>query len=284
MARAAPPDPSRDPVALRSPRMLGFFDRMFTRFFARHMRALRVPRWGMPDPGLTGAGAGAPLVVLANHPSWWDGVAFMLLAQRLFPERPVFIPMDAAALARYGFMRRIGVFGVEQGTPRGAAAFLRTAEHVLSRPTHMLWMNVPGRFADARERPVPVAPGVARLPELAPGAVFLPLALEYPFWTERAAEMLAAFGPPIPASTLLALDREARAGRIAAAIGAVMDRLAADSIAREPDRFHVVVQGQEGMGGLYQGWRRLRAALRGERFDPRHDPGQGAPPPQPAPR
>jgi len=27
------------------------------------------------------------------------------------------------------------------------------------------------------------------------------------------------------------------------------------------------------MGGVYQAWSRLRALLRGQRFDPRHDPG-----------
>jgi len=263
--RAAP-----EVVARYSPRLLRFFELAFTRFFARHMRALRVPRWGLPDAALARADAPAPLVVLANHPSWWDGVAFMLLARRLFPERPVFIPMEEAALRRYGFMRRIGVFGVTAGTARGAAAFLRTAGHVLATPRHMLWMNVPGRFADVRERPLPIAPGVARLPELAPGAVVLPLALEYPFWTERGAEMLAAFGPPIPAAELLALEREARARRIGAAIEGTAERLAADAISRDPARFVVVVQGQEGMGGVWQAWRRLRATLRGERFDPRH--------------
>jgi 1-acyl-sn-glycerol-3-phosphate acyltransferase len=259
------PPPAEDPVALRSPRLLAFFDRAFTRFFARHMRALRLPHWGFPE-----AARGVPVVVLANHPSWWDGVAFMLLSRRLFPDRPVFIPMEAAALSRYRFMRRIGVFGVEAGSRAGAAAFLRTARHVLAAPEHMLWMNAPGRFCDVRERPVPVAPGVARLPELAPGAVFLPLALDYVFWSERAPEMLAAFGPPLPAGALLALEREARGAHLAGALAATMDRLAAEAITRDPARFHTLVQGREGMGGIYQAWGRLRAALRGERFDPRH--------------
>jgi 1-acyl-sn-glycerol-3-phosphate acyltransferase len=257
-------------VARYSARHMAFFDLMFTRFFARHMRALRVPPWGLPPAALAAPDAGVPLIILANHPSWWDGVAFMLLQRRLFPGRRMFIPMAAAALGRYGFMTRLGVFGVEMGTARGAVAFLRTAQGVLADPRNMLWMNVPGRFADARERPLPVAPGVARLPELAPGAMVLPLALEYPFWTERAAEMLAAFGPPVPAAELLALDREARTARLAAMIEATMDRLAADAIARDPARFSVVVQGQEGMGGVWHAWRHLRAALRGERFDPRH--------------
>lgn len=264
-----PPAPVEDPVALRSPRLLAFFDRVFTRFFGRHMRALRIPHWGFPE-----VPRGAPLVVLANHPSWWDGVAFMLLPRLLFPDRPAFIPMDASALARYRFMRRIGVFGVEAGSRAGAAAFLHTARHVLRAPGHMLWMNAPGRFCDVRERPVPIAPGVARLPELAPTAIILPLALDYVFWSERAPEMLAAFGLPMHAEALLPLDREARAAHLSAALAATMDRLAEEAMTRDPARFRTVVQGREGMGGVYEGWGRLRAALRLRRFDPRHMGGR----------
>jgi len=255
-----------DPIALYSDRRFAFFGIMFARQLRAQMRALRVAQWGVPKPP-----AGVPLIVLANHPSWWDGVAFLLLRRALFPDRRMFIPMEAAALARYPFMTRIGVFGVEPGS-RGAIGFLRTAEGVLSDPARMLWMNAPGRFVDARERPVPLAAGVVRLPELAPDAWVMPLALEYPFWNERAPEMLAAFGPPVAAAELNALDRPTRAGRIADAIGETADRLAADAIAREPSRFVTVEAGQEGMGGLYGGWRRLRATLRGEAYDPRHDP------------
>ena len=117
-------------------------------------------------------------------------------------------------------MRRLGVFGVEAGTARGAATFLRVARQVLSGPDRMLWINAPGRFSDVRERPVPIAAGVTRLPEVAPDAVFLPLALDYPFWTERKAEMLCAFGPPLDGAALAALDRDARAEALSAALGA----------------------------------------------------------------
>jgi hypothetical protein len=110
-----------------------------------------------------------------------------------------------------------------------------------------------------------------RLPEIAPEAVFVPLALDYPFWTERKAEMLAAFGAPIPATSLLAAPREARSAMLSDALAAVMEKLSADAIARDPAAFQILVQGREGMGGIYQGWRRAQALLRGERFDPRHE-------------
>jgi 1-acyl-sn-glycerol-3-phosphate acyltransferase len=259
--------PAEDPVGRYDTRRMAFFHFWFRGFFRKHMRALRVAKWGMP------AEYGArPLVVFANHPGWWDGVAFMLLSQALFQPRRMYIPMDKAALDRYPFMRRIGVFGIETGTPRGAIAFLKLAKEVLSHHDRMLWMNAPGRFADVRERPVPIAPGMTRLPEFAPDAVFIPLALDYPFWTERKAEMLCAFGTPIEGQALAAMDREARATALSAALGATSDRLAGDAMARDPQRFEALLRGQEGMGGVFPLWRRMVAALRGQRYDPRHDP------------
>jgi 1-acyl-sn-glycerol-3-phosphate acyltransferase len=268
--RAAGSGATPSPMALRSPRHLAFFHRVFTRFARRHLRAVRLARWGRPV--LPGDG---PVVVFANHPSWWDGVAVMLLWKRLLGERDLYVPMDAEALGRYGFMRRLGVFGVEPGA-RGAAGFLRVAGEVLASPRHLLWINAPGRFSDARERPVPIAPGMSRLPELAPGATFLPLALEYTFWNERAPEMLAAFGEPIPAAVLLAEPRDTRAEVMAASLAATLDRLAADSIARDPALFETLLEGRRGMGGVWQAWRRVGALLRGEAFDPRHDRRAGA--------
>ncbi|MFM7611386.1 MAG: glycerol acyltransferase, partial [Alphaproteobacteria bacterium] len=91
------------------------------------------------------------------------------------------------------------------------------------------------------------------------------------FWGERKAEMLAAFGAPIPAASLLAAPREARSAMLSDALAGVMEKLSADAIARDPAAFQTLVQGQEGMGGIYQGWRRAKALARGERFDPRHE-------------
>ena len=262
----APARAHRSPVELRSERFMAFFNIAFTRTFSGSFSALRIAHWGEPQ-----APSGRPVIILANHPGWWDGVLFMMLMRRFFLERPGFTPIDAAALEKYAFMKRLGCFGVEQGTPRGAVRFLQTAKEVLADPHHMLWMNAPGRFADARERPVPLAPGVTRLAEIAPDAVILPLAVEYLHWSEKAGEALIASGAPLQASTLLAMDRDTRTEAIREALTATMDRLAADAISREPGRFRIVVDGQRGMGGLYGAWQYFRAMIRREAFDPHHD-------------
>jgi 1-acyl-sn-glycerol-3-phosphate acyltransferase len=190
------PAADASPVALRSEKAMAFFNVAFGRTFAGSMRALRIPHWGLPDYA-----PGRPLVIFAPHPSWWDAILFMLLLRRYFISRPAFLPMDAEAIRKYPFMTKLGVFGVEQGSPRGAVHFLNTAKQVLAAPQHMLWMNAPGRFVDVRERPVPITPGLVRLAEIAPDALIAPLAFEYAFWTEKQAEAFAAFGPAMAAST-----------------------------------------------------------------------------------
>jgi 1-acyl-sn-glycerol-3-phosphate acyltransferase len=268
------PAPERDnPVALRSERMLGFFEVAFTRTFAGSFQALRVSKRAE-----AAYPADTPLILLANHPSWWDGVMFMLLLRKVFPGRPCFFPMDAAAIEKYRFMKRLGVFGIEQESARGAVRFLRTAKQVLDGPDHMLWMNAPGRFADVRERPVPVAPGAVRLPEIAPHAQIGTMAFEYTHWTEKRGEALVAFGPAVPCAELAALQREERLERLRGMLTSTMDTLAEDAISRDPARFRVIVEGKAGMGGVYGLVQYFRALRRGERFDPRHEtrPERGA--------
>lgn len=252
---------------------MAFFHAVFRRSFRESMGALRVPLWGMPPDPLPEA----PLVIVVNHPSWWDGMGPMLIVQSLLNGRHVYTPMDAAALERYGFMKRLGVFGVDGESARGAVTFLRTAAQVLKTPGHLLWVHAAGRFHDVRERPVPFTPGIIRLAEVAPQAVFLPLALEYVFWNEKRPEALAAFGTPIAAATLAALGRVERAEVLRLALESTMDRLAASAITRDAQAFKTVIRGKEGVGGIYQLWHRTRAAIRGKRFDARHMAGDGEP-------
>lgn len=243
-----------------------FMAAWFARFLRRHLNALRLARWGRPDA----AGHAGPVVVYCNHPSWWDAATIVLLADRLFPGRPSYAPFDAQALARYGLFRRLGAFPVDLDSARGAAQFLQAARGILAARDSVLWITAQGRFADVRARPLGLKAGVARLPEFAPKALVLPMALELAFWDERGAEIFCAFGAPLPAADLVALARPARLARLEADLTATLDRLSADVIARDPARFEPLVSGEKGVGGLYDGWRRLRAALGGRPFDPAH--------------
>ena len=214
--------------------------------------------------------------MFTNHPSWWDPALFILLSIRHFPGRPGFGPEDEESLARYGLFRRFGVFGIAKSGADGARRFLRTSRAVLGGPggpggRPMLWVTAEGSFTDPRIRPVRLRPGIAHLASAIPGAMLLPLAIEYVFWNESRPEALMRFGVPLDADASL---RPAEwIGRLEAALTDTMDRLAADAQQRDPSRFELLRHGTAGIGGPYDWWRRGRAWASGQRFDPAHGGG-----------
>ena len=230
-------------------------------YFRRNFHAVRIARDGLPE-----APPGHPLIVCANHPSWWDPALFALLTRLLFPGRAGFGPMDAAALGKYGVLRRIGVFGIEPGR-RGAARFLRTGLDLLADPATLLWITAEGAFTDPRIRPVRLRPGIAHLAHRA-RAVVLPLAMEFPFWNERKPEALARFGPKLDGTGYESVA--AWTAALEQALMASMDALAAGAMSRDPARFITLVRGETGIGGVYDLWRRAAAWRTGRHFDPSH--------------
>jgi 1-acyl-sn-glycerol-3-phosphate acyltransferase len=240
------------------------FARYVRRYLARNFHTVRLARAGRPF-----VPDGGPLVVVLNHPSWWDPLVGLVLAD-LFPRYQHYAPIDAAGLAKYRFLERLGLFGVEVGTSRGALAFLRTSLAALAQPRTALWVTAQGKFTDPRERPVRLREGVGHLVRRLEGATVLPLAIEYPFWQERFPEALAHFGEPIPIGH--GRDRTVTEwmGRIESGLAAAQDELAAAAQKRDPEAFEVLIGGKTGVGGVYDLWRRARALLSGQRFESAH--------------
>jgi 1-acyl-sn-glycerol-3-phosphate acyltransferase len=249
-----------------SPTIVRWFALYLDRYFARNFTAVRLSRTSIEPDRVSGK-----LIVYSNHPSWWDPILFFLMGSSLLPGREGYGPMDAEMLEKYGIFRRMGVFGIERGTRAGAARFLRISEAVLERPGATLWVTAQGEFADPRDRPVRLAPGIAHLIPRVADLALVPLAVEYPFWNERRPEALARFGEPLRPTD----DRRRRSTRdwrreLEQRLERTMDGLAEESASRDPARFRTLVRGRKGVGGVYDLWRRLVATARGRRFDPAH--------------
>lgn len=236
-----------------------WFGRYLRFYFGRHFDAVRISRSGPAPRGLDRS-----CVIYANHPSWWDPILYLLLSSALFPSWEVFGPMDSEALSRYPIFRRLGAFGVERGTHRGAVEFLRTSENILARPRALLWITAEGTFRDPRARPVELQFGLAHLVRRLPGLVSIPAAVEYPFWNERQAEVLIRFGEPVLVDRADALKIETVNRRLELALETTMDRLAEEALSRDPSRFDTLILGKAGVGGIYDLWRRARQFVRGE--------------------
>ena len=251
-----------------SPRLLRWFALYLRRYFARNFTAVRVSRAGAEPPPWD-----RPVIIYSNHPSWWDPIFYMLLGHDYLRIEQGYGPMDEAMLEKYGIFRRLGIFGVEAGTRRGAATFLRTSLAVLERPGATLWLTAEGEFTDPRRRPLSLRPGLAHLAARLPGARVMPLALDYPFWNERRPEALARFGEPI---VMAGAERsiEEWTDVFRRRLEETMDALTEDAARRDPAAFHTLVEGRTGVGGIYDLARRALAALRGERFESGHGGGR----------
>jgi 1-acyl-sn-glycerol-3-phosphate acyltransferase len=234
-------------------------------YLRKNFHAVRLTRGSLP-PELSG-----PLVVVMNHPSWWDPLVACILTT-LYPKRVAYAPFDATALKKYRIFERLGFFPVEQGSPRGAIDFLHTSLALVEQPGNALWITAQGRFADPRERPVVLKSGVGHLVQRLTSGHVVPLALEYPFWDERYPEALARFGEPLPITA--GPSAENWLTRITAALEVTQDALRADALTRDPARFETLIGGSVGVGGVYDWWRRWSAWLRGERFSAAHGKGQ----------
>ena len=255
------PGPNSTTVPAISGLTLRFFRRIVRSYFRRHFRAVLVQNAERMKK------VKGPVIIYANHGSWWDPMVCVFLAEALLPGHQHYAPMDAVPLARYPILRRLGIFPIEPATARGAVQFLRTSEAIL-KSGGAIWITPQGRFADVRERPLAFKQGLAALVARVPGATILPLAIEYTFWNERLPETLLHFAPPLEVHAA-ASSQEATA-QLEAALEAAMHNLREASVARDPLAFDVLMEGSRGTGGFYALGRRFRALFGGKGFHEDH--------------
>ncbi len=255
-AGTAPQRPSRA--------LLRFFDGYLAFYVRRHFHALRLAHAArFPRDA-------RPLIVVINHASWWDPLTSIVLSRHLLPQADHYAPIDALALGKYGILRKLGLFPVEQNTPRGGVQFLRAAQHILAEPNSLLWLTPQGHFTDVRTRPVVFKSGLdtllRRMTQVASQVTVLPLAYEYTFWDERLPELLTNCGEPV----LINGDAASPGTQIEAALARTQNELAELAATREPARFEPVMAGRAGVSGIYSLYQRSRAALTGKAYRPEH--------------
>lgn len=170
----------------------GMFERHARSLFRRRFHAVRFVSDTLPvlsdvaeDP--------RPLIIAMNHSSWWDPLVLLVLRREYLSDRVPLAPMDREQLEKFGFLRRIGIFGVD---PDDGASLEAMGEYVgahLRETERAAFMITPqGRFADPRT-PVRIRPGVS---SIAAGAVrdglepsVVSLSIEYAFWLEKKPEV-----------------------------------------------------------------------------------------------
>lgn len=181
------------PDSLIPARTSDWFTAGFTRYVRRLLRkrfhSVRIAHDGLQDLEKL-AKSDRPAVILLNHSSWWDPLVAVLASSAHLPGRRGIAPIDSAQLKRFGFFRRIGMFGIDPDSPESMQA-MRT--YVLDcfrkDPRLVLWLTPQGRFTDVRD-PIRIRPGAAGIASAHGDLDVLSLSIEYCYWQESRAEVL----------------------------------------------------------------------------------------------
>ncbi len=239
------------------------FRRYVRRYVRKHFHAVRLSNSGyaIPDDGGT-------FLIALNHPSWWDPMIGCVLAD-LFPTAIHYAAIDADMLKKYKSFNKLGFFGVDQSSLRGAAEFLKVGTAILSQSNHVVWVTAQGTFADVRTRPLNLRSGVGHLAAKVQAGWVVPMALEYSYWMERTPEALVRIGEPIP------MGQERLTGKqftekIEKHLTTSLDVLNQEVQQRDPALFTELLGGTVGVGGVYDAFRRSLALVQGQKFEAGH--------------
>ena len=127
-----------------------------------HVRGIDAAAW---VPGM-------PVMLVANHVSWWDGFLLREVHRRLRPRAPFHVVMAAPELRRHPYLRLLGAvpLGATRLGPRRLLGDLEA--RVAARPDAVVGYFPQGRIWPSHRRPLGFSRGAAWLAgRLAPLAV-----------------------------------------------------------------------------------------------------------------
>jgi hypothetical protein len=212
-------------------------------YLRRHFHALRVANAGRIPP------QAQPLILFANHASWWDPLTAMLLGQEILPRRSTmrrWIRDGAGALQHF---RPMGFFPVDNKSARGAAQLLRAGDQVFAAGLGALdYAGEP--VSGCAQRPIVFRPGMGALISRTGRLTCVPVAIEYVFWNERLPEILVNVGEPLEIADGGMEDARTWTNLLSYAMAATLDELAMLAMERDPAAFETVLYGSGGIGGF----------------------------------
>lgn len=112
-----------------------------------------------------------PVILAANHLSWWDGQIMLIVNRALGVDGRFFIVADRAQELSY--LRHLGGITIDRVTVGGTIGGIEEAAAFLSGPGRLLWIFPQGRYRAPSLRPLGLERGVSLLHRMS-GAVVIP--------------------------------------------------------------------------------------------------------------
>jgi 1-acyl-sn-glycerol-3-phosphate acyltransferase len=173
--------------ALKSEWFQKLFDAYNTNLLRRRFAKFWVTGLGNLDR------SGRPLLIYANHSSWWDGLVAYHISRHA--RLNAYCMMEEKQVLQYSFLRRLGAFSVVRENPHDAMKSIEYAAAKLrDEKSGAVWIFPQGEIQPSAKLPFEFFGGAARIAKMAPASVVLPIAFKYEFLGDFKPEIFAKIG------------------------------------------------------------------------------------------
>lgn len=210
--------------AEQAPAFRALFD-LYNRRYLLPRSFRRVSVSGKLDAGVARE---RPILYIANHSSWWDGLLLYHLWRRS-GEHNHYVMMDEAQLSQYRFFRKLGAYSVDKSSPGASRASLRYTESLLGEGARV-WLFPQGDIRHLESRPLELQRGAAHLLRRVPQTAVVPVTFYYTSGLHSKPEASLTVGEPIE-EDWAALGGQAATQRLTDALTGQLDRHRARVIA-----------------------------------------------------
>jgi 1-acyl-sn-glycerol-3-phosphate acyltransferase len=134
-----------------------------------------------------------PLIIYANHSSWWDGLVMFQLCREA--KIDLYAMMEEKQVLEYPFHRKLGAFSVVRENPRDALKAIRYASNLLIENSKRCVLIFPqGELIPHENRPLVFFNGISKTIEKIGKCLTVPIAIRYEFLNDWKPEVLASIG------------------------------------------------------------------------------------------
>ncbi len=148
-----------------------------------------------------------PVLYLANHSSWWDGLIIFLLTEKA-SELDHYMMMEEKQLKQYAFFRKLGAFPVHKEKLKSVKQSLMTAKESMQSGA-AVWLFPQGKIMHQDMRPLELEGGASFLVRQFEQVVIKPVTLQYTFNQFQKPTVSVVFGEDALVSGGLLRSKEA---------------------------------------------------------------------------
>ncbi|PCK20394.1 glycerol acyltransferase [Bacillus pumilus] len=139
-----------------------------------------------------------PVLYLANHSSWWDGLIIFLLTEKA-SELDHYMMMEEKQLTQYAFFRKLGAFPVHKENLKSVKQALMTAKENM-QAGGAVWLFPQGKIMHQDTRPLELEGGASFLVRQFEQVVVKPVTLHYTFNQFQKPTVSVVFGEDVVVS------------------------------------------------------------------------------------